>query len=192
MTELEPYLRTYMGVPEADMQTLLSLFKPTTLEKGDFYLKKGRICDNLSFHRSGLIRLFAPYQDKEVTQWISFRGNFISDLSSMVFQQPSKFNMQALTHCELLTLDKQDYDNLPRVIPKWPAIERALVLQCFSFMEARIFSLLSMSADERYQYLQDQNPDLFQQVPLKYLASMMGMTPESLSRIRNKRTSIGQ
>jgi len=134
MTGLETCLRNHMGVPEEDMQTLLSFFKPTTLEKGDFYLKKGRICDNLSFHRSGLMRVFAPYQDKEVTQWI----------------------------------------------------ERALVLHCFSFMETRVFSLLSMSADERYQYLQDQNPDLFQQVPLKYLASMMGMTPESLSRIRRR------
>ncbi len=186
MTGLEPYLRTYLSVPEEDMQTLLSLFKPTTLEKGDFYLKKGRICDNLSFHLSGLIRIFAPYQHKEVTQWISFKNNFISDLSSMVFQQPSKFDMQALTHCELLTLDRQSYENLPNIIPKWPAIERAFVLHCFSFMEARVFSLLSMSADERYQYLQDQNPDLFQQVPLKYLASMMGMTPESLSRIRHQ------
>ena len=186
MTGLETCLRNHLGVPEEDMQTLLSFFKPTTLEKGDFYLKKGRICDNLSFHRSGLMRVFAPYQDKEVTQWISFKGNFISDLSSMVFRQPSKFNMQALTQCELLTIDKQDYDTLPRVIPKWPAIERALVLHCFSFMETRVFSLLSMSADERYQYLQDQNPDLFQQVPLKYLASMMGMTPESLSRIRRR------
>jgi CRP/FNR family transcriptional regulator, anaerobic regulatory protein len=186
MTGLQTYLRSHMGVPEEDMQTLLSHFKPTTLEKGDYYLKKGRICDNLSFHQSGLIRLYAPYEDKEVTQWISFKGNFISDLSSMVFRQPSKFNAQALTHCELFTLDKQDYDNLPHIIPKWPAIERALLLHCFSFMEVRVFSLLSMSANERYQYLQDQNPDLFQQVPLKYLASMMGMTPESLSRIRRR------
>src|ERR1700722_18673537 len=101
MTGLETYLRSHMGVPEEDMQRLLSFFHPTTLEKGDYYLKKGRICDNLSFHCSGLIRVFAPYQDKEVTQWSSFKGNFISDLSSMVFQRLSKFNMQALTHCEL-------------------------------------------------------------------------------------------
>jgi hypothetical protein len=186
MIGLETCLRNYMGVPEEDMRILLSFFKPITLEKGDYYLKKGRICDNLSFQHSGLLRVFAPYQDKEVTQWISFKGNFISDLSSMVFRQPSKFNMQALTRCELFTLHKQDYDNLPLVIPRWPAIERALLLHCFNFMETRVFSLLSMSADERYQYLQDQNPDLFQQVPLKYLASMMGMTPESLSRIRRR------
>ena len=56
-------------------------------------------------------------------------------------------------------------------------------------METRVFSLLSMSGDERYRYLQNTNPDLFDQVPLKYLASMMGMTPESLSRIRKKNTT---
>jgi CRP-like cAMP-binding protein len=190
MTELEPYLRSYMGVPEEDMHTLVSYFHPATLEKGEYFLKQGRICDKLSFHRSGLLRVYAPYGEKEVTQWISYTGNFITDLGGLVFDQPSKFNMRALTHCELFTISKRDYSNLSRVIPRWPALERALITHCFGFLETRIFALLSMSGEERYQYLQDQNPDLFNQVPLKYLASMMGMTPESLSRIRNKRTSL--
>ena len=67
-------------------------------------------------------------------------------------------------------------------------LERTLVIRCFGFMESRVFSLLAMSGEERYAYLQEENPDLFDTVPLKYLASMMGMTPESLSRIRKKKT----
>ena len=189
MTELQQYLRSYMGVPEEDMQTLLSFFRLTTLEKGEYFVKAGRMCDKMSFHLSGLMRVFAFYEDKEITQWISYKGNFIADLGSIICDEPARFNIQALTYCECYTIDKKDYLNLSQVIPRWPIMERLLITRCFRFMETRIFALLSMSAEERYRYLQEQNPDLFYSVPLKYLASMMGMTPESLSRIRNKLTT---
>ena len=186
MTDLETYLRSYMGISDEDMGTLVSYFHLTELKKGEYFLKAGRICDKLSFHRSGLMRVYAPYGDKEITQWISFKGNLIAHLGGIVFDEPSGFNFQALTYCELYTIDKKDYLNMAQVIPRWAVLERMLITRCFGFMESRIFALLSMSAEDRYRYLLDQNPDLFNNVPLKYLASMMGITPESLSRIRNK------
>jgi CRP-like cAMP-binding protein len=186
MTELEQYLRSYMSVPDKDMSTLVSYFHPTTLEKGDFFLKAGKVCDKLSFQRSGLIRVYGLHGDNEVTQWISFKGNIITDLGGIVCNQPSRFDVRALTHSELYTINKKDYNKLSEVMPSWPALERALFARCFGFMETRMFALLSMTAEEQYKYFLDQNPELFNQVPLKYLASMMGMTPESLSRIRNK------
>ncbi|MDR3680403.1 MAG: Crp/Fnr family transcriptional regulator [Flavipsychrobacter sp.] len=185
MTELEQYLRSYMNVTDEDMDIITSYFHVTTLEKGDYFLKSGRVCDKLSFHKSGLIRMYGEHGEKEVTQWISFKGNFVADLNGIVRDQPSRYNIRALTHSELYTISKKDYNNLGHVLPKWPALERALITRCFGFLETRIFALLSMSAEEQYQYLLDMNPD-FNQVPLKYLASMMGMTPESLSRVRNK------
>jgi hypothetical protein len=121
-----------------------------------------------------------------VTQWISFQGTLITHLGGLICDEASPYNFQALTHCEFYTIDKKDYTGLVQVMPRWPVLERLLITKCFSFIETRIFSLLSMSGEERYRYLQNQNPDLFDQVPLKYLASMMGMTPESLSRIRKK------
>ena len=187
MTELEQYLRSYMGVSDEDMGALVSVFRPQTLEKGDYFLRAGRIGDKLSFLREGLIRVFACHGDKEVTQWIAYRGTLMADLRGLVCDEPSAFTSQALTHCELYTIDKRDYLELPRRIERWPALERMLITRCFGFMETRVFSLLSMSGEERYSYLQGQNPDLFDTVPLKYLASMMGMTPESLSRIRKKK-----
>ena len=110
----------------------------------------------------------------------------MTDLAGIICQEPARFNARALNHCELYTNDKKDYADLPQAIPKWPALERVLIARCFGFMENRVFALLSMSAEEQYKFLQEQNPELFNQVPLKYLASMMGMTPESLSRIRKK------
>ena len=187
MTELEQYLRSYMGVSDEDMEALVAVFHPQTLKKGDYFLKAGRICDRLSFLREGLVRQFASHDEKEVTQWIAYRGTLITDLRGLICDEPSKLAFQALSHCELYTINKKDYMDLHRRIGRWPALERVLITRCFGFLETRIFSLLSMSGEERYAYLQQQNPDLFDTVPLKYLASMMGMTPESLSRIRSKK-----
>jgi len=184
MTELETYLRTYMNVADEDMEILVSHFHPTELKKGDYFFKQGRVCDKLSFHRSGLVRAFGVYGEKEVTTWIWSKGSLMTDLNGLVCDVPARTSAQALTHCELYTIEKKDYVRLAEEVPGWPALERVLMARCFDFMEVRVFSLLSMTGEERYQYLQTQNPDLFNQVPLKYLASMMGMTPESLSRIR--------
>lgn len=68
MTELEQYLRSYMGVSDEDMANLVSYFHPTFLEKGDYFLRAGRVCDKLSFHRSGLLRVYATHDEKDVTQ----------------------------------------------------------------------------------------------------------------------------
>lgn len=186
MQELEQYLRTYMNVDQEDMDTLLSYFHITEMNKGDHFVKAGRVCDKLSFQKSGLIRSYAMHGDKEVTQWISSKGFIITDLGGLIMDKPSFFNVYALTHCELYTISKKDYLNLANVIPAWPRLERILITKCFGFLETRLFAQLSMTAEEQYKYLMSLNPDLFTQVPLKYLASMMGMTAESLSRIRNK------
>jgi CRP-like cAMP-binding protein len=186
MTELEQYLRAYTNVSDADMSTLASCFHITVMEKGEYYVKQGRVCDKLSFHKSGLIRSWADHDGREVTQWISSKGYFLTDLGGIISNQPSKFHVQALTHSELYTISKKDYLDLPNIIPAWPSLERVLITRCFGFLETRIFSLLSMSAEEQYIYMLEKDSELFTQVPLKYLASMMGMTAESLSRVRNK------
>jgi CRP-like cAMP-binding protein len=187
MTELEQYLRTYMGISDDDMEALVNVFHPLTLEKGDYLLKAGRPCERLCFHREGLIRVFADHGEKEVTQWISYKGTLITDLQGLVCDEPARFSMQALSHCELYSISKKDYLDLHRRVPRWPVLERTLITRCFGIMEERVFALLSMTAEERYIHLQEVNPELFELVPLKYLASMMGMTPESLSRIRKKK-----
>ncbi len=185
MTELEQYLRSYMSINDEDMRILTSYFHPTTLEKGDYFLKAGRVCDKLSFHRSGLMRVYTEYYDKEVTQWLSFKGNLIADINGIVSDRPALYSIQALTRSDLYTISKKDYNNLAQHVPNWLALERVLIARCFGFMEQRIFAMLAMPAEQQYQYLLGINPD-FNQVPLKYLASMMGITPESLSRVRNK------
>lgn len=186
MTALSQYINSYFGVPQGDMEKIIPFFQRTTLAKGEYFLKAGRICDKLSFHTSGLLRIYAEAGDKEITQWISYKGYFITDLSGIIFDKPSKWNIVALADCEFYTIDKKDYNNIGQYIPQWHFLEKLFIARCFTLLEDRVFNLLSMTAEQRYKSMQEQHGALFNQVPLQYLASMMGMTPETLSRLRRK------
>ncbi|MFN6945164.1 MAG: Crp/Fnr family transcriptional regulator [Cytophagaceae bacterium] len=187
MTELEHYINSYFGIVQAeDLSTIGSLFTASRLKKGDFFLKTGRPCEKLSFIKSGLLRIYVTLEDKEVTQWISTKGYFVTDLSSLIFDSPARWNIQALADTDLYTISKNDYQKIGDLIPKWHELEKLFLAKCFTIMEDRIFGHLSMTAEERYYAFFENNKELFNQVPLQYIASMLGMTPETFSRIRKK------
>lgn len=190
MTELEKNIESYFGVMQSnDLEIISSLFPSTKIRKGDFFQKAGRPCDKLSFIQSGLLRIFVTTADKEVTQWISTKGYFVTDLSGLVFDSPSRWEIQALTDCVLYTISKEDYRKIGNVVPQWHELEKLFIAKCFTILEDRIFSHLSMTAEERYTAIFQYNKELFNEVPLQYIASMLGMTPETFSRIRKKQLS---
>lgn len=186
MSQLEQNIQNHFGVlQQEDLRTISSLFHLTTLKKGDLFLKSGTPCEKLSFVETGILRFFVPTEDKEVTQWISTQG-FVTDLSSLLFETPGRFTVQALTDCTLYTITKDDYKKIGNLVPKWHELEKLFIAKCFVTLEDRILSHLSMSAEERYDYFFQHNKDLFNQVPLQYIASLLGMTAETFSRIRKK------
>jgi CRP-like cAMP-binding protein len=189
MTDLEIYIQSYFKIPINDVATVASLFEEDNLKKGDFFVKQGTYCQKMSFQINGFIRVFNESKDKEITQWISSEGHFMTDLSSFVFGHRARWQIQALTDCKLYTITIDKYKQLFEVIPNWPELERQFISACFLTLEDRVFSHLSMSAEERYQQLFAQNKELFNQVPLQYIASMLGMSPETFSRIRSKSIS---
>lgn len=189
MTELEQYIQSYFQVDENKLAEIASSFYPQRIDKGNFLLKQGRICSQLSFVSSGLVRIFTVVEEKEVTQWISTAGYFVTDLASFVFNTPARWNIQALTDCTLYTIDKDIYNKLGTAIPEWHKLEKLFIAKCFVMLEDRVCRHLYMTAEERYQQLQELMPELFNQVPLQYLASMLGMSPETLSRLRKKQLS---
>ena len=189
MTELEKYIQSYFGISQEDLAQVGALFKRQTLKKGDYFLKTGRVCDKLSFIQSGLLRIYVQTPDKEVTQWISTKGYFVTDLASLIFNTPARWTIQALTNIEMYTIDRQGYNSIGNLVPKWHELEKLFIARCFTLLEDRIFSHLSMTAEERYHFFFERNKELFNQVPLQYIASMLGMTPETFSRIRKKSIS---
>lgn len=186
---LQHYIGTYFGIEKKEIEVVAGMFKEEQLNKGDHFLKAEQYCEKMSFVQSGLLRVYATSGHKDVTQWISTKDYFITELNSYLFGQRSRWNIQALSDCRLFTLHKDDYRKLHEAVPSWPILEKNFIAGCFVTLENRVFDFLSMSAEERYRKLFDQNKELFQQVPQQYLASMLGMSPETLSRIRAKHIS---
>ncbi|MBG0506322.1 Crp/Fnr family transcriptional regulator [Elizabethkingia anophelis] len=190
MTELELSIKSYFGIIDAEeLSSIASLFQLELLKKGDYFLNTNKECDRLSFVQSGFLRIFFETEDKEVTQWISTKGYFVTDLSGFIFNQPARWTIQALTDVEIYTIRKSEYEKIKIIIPRWPELERLFIVRCFTTLEDRIFSHLSMTAEERYHFFFENNKELFNQVPLQYIASMLGMRPETFSRIRKKQLS---
>jgi CRP-like cAMP-binding protein len=187
MTELEHYISSYFGIAQPDdLVAIGQFFQPTTLKKGNYFLETGKACNQLSFIQSGMLRIYVQTEDKEVTQWISTKGFFVTDLAGFVFETPARWTIQALSDVELFTINRADYINISKLVPKWHELEKLFIARCFIMLEDRIFTHLSMTAEERYNFFFEHNKELFNQVPLQYIASMLGMTPETFSRIRKK------
>lgn len=185
---LEHFLKTQFSLSAPTMALILPSFKRIELKKGEYFIKMGRVADKMAFIDSGLIRIYAEAEsaEKEVTQWISTPGYFITELSSFVFQKPARLHLQALEDTVLLSLEKTAHQQLCNQVTEWNELDKKFIAKCFVMLEDRIFSHLYMTAEERFKQLMELQPDLFNRVPLQYLASMLGMTPETLSRMRKK------
>lgn len=184
--ELALYIRQYFGAAEEELDTISSFFHEVSMTENEFFLRKGRRSDQMAFLRSGIIREWVEVDGKEITKWISTQGYFIVDLSAFLFAHPSRWNLQALEDCELYVIEAEQYRNLGSLVPRWTELEKLFLTKCFSVLEDRVLSFLSLNAEERYRQLYNYNKQLFIDVPLQYLASMLGMTPETFSRIRKK------
>lgn len=183
---LQQYISSYFGVEKKDLETISALFKQEEYAKGDFFLKQDGRCDKLSFIHAGMFRIYHTTMNKEVTQWISTQGYFVTDLSSLMFESPARWSIQALADTQVYTISRKDYRKIGSLVASWHELEKLFIAKCFTILEDRIFSHLSMTAEERYNLFYESHKELFHQVPLQYLASMLGMTPETFRRIRKK------
>lgn len=188
MKEIEQYLSNYFDIRTSDLSAAADLFTLQTLPKQAYWLKMGQYARSMGFVKAGFLRMYAYNTDgsKEVTQWISSAGSFVTDLASFMFQAPARWNIQALSEVQVYTISKENYDQLKDLVDNWLTLEKLFISKCFVQLENRVFQQLSMSAEEKFLELLQQNPMIFNQVPLQYLASMLGMTPETLSRLRRK------
>lgn len=186
MNYLQQQLQATFGLPPQELEAMASYFHKEEMQKDAFLVKTNGYCNKMCLLESGYMRIFAQSEDKEVTQWISRPGYFVMDIASYFFRAPARFSIQALCACTLYSLDYQAYQKLSEALPKWAALERQFLAKCFITLENRVFNHLSMNAEQRYDAFFKQQPELFNEIPLQYIASMLGMTPETFSRIRRK------
>lgn len=188
MSQLRKYIIDTFNFTENEFRNVQDFFQITEIKKGEYFLKEGQYVKQMGFVEKGILREFLHVDDKEITKWFSTSGYFAVDLSGFLFNQKSKVNYQALDDVALLTISKLDYDRISTKVARWDKLEKMFLIKCFSVLENRVISHLSLNSEERYNQFFSFNPQLFNQVPLNHIASMLGMTPETLSRIRKKQT----
>lgn len=191
MKEIAKYIEAYFGIGHLEFVEISDFFEEKQVEKGVFLLKRGKHKTNLSFVKSGYVRIFNidEKSGKEITQWISTPGTFVTDVSCLFFEVPAKWDIQTLSECQLFTISQENFRKIGNHIPNWNHLEKLLIAKCFNTLEDRVYSHLSMTSEERYKMFFEYNSEMFNQVPLQYIASMLGMTPETFSRIRKNLSS---
>jgi CRP-like cAMP-binding protein len=183
MKQLADFIKSKIHIEETDLQVVLSKFKERTVNKGQFILKKGQIAHQYFFIKSGGCRFFYGDYDQENTTWVVFQDDFFTEISSLNPQKPTRFNVEAIETTELLYIEKSDMDALYKQIPAWQEFGRKTWETMSVRMIEQILSFQTLTAEERYLEFM-KNPDLIQKVPVKNLASYLGITPNALSRIR--------
>ena len=164
----------------------MSHFEPMNLPAGEYFVDEGLVCKHIGFITKGYVRSFYEINDGEVTTMINTKHNIVTAHTSFTLQRPSMQYIQAITDSELLVMSYENMQKLYDEIPNWERLGRIINERVYGYVEGRVVDYLSLSPEERYRKLIEENAKLVQNVPLRYIASMLGITPETLSRIRNK------
>lgn len=164
-----------------------TFFLPKKLRKRQYLLQEGDVGKYIAFVEKGMLRSYSV-DDKGVEHIIqfAFEGWWIGDQYSFLTGEPSRYNVDALEDSELLLLSKSAEDNLLEQIPKMERFFRLLLQNNHIASERRLLSSISRSAEQRYQELVQSCPSIPQRVPQHMMASYLGITPETLSRIRKQ------
>jgi len=159
-------------------------FKPKTLRKKEFFLRQGEVCKYIGFVQKGYTRLFYNLAQEEVTKDFNTEGSFCGSYASFITNTPARFNVVAMEPLELLLISKENLLNLTEQYMPWQKFLRIAMEGMFIAKENRETLFLTATPEERYLELLQRRPDWVKRIPLKYLASYLGMAPETLSRIR--------
>jgi len=181
------YFNKWSVITKEDEATILSAFEPTTIKKRKDMLVSGQVCNYLYFITKGCLRSF--YIDSKGVEHIyqiRMDNSWISDLESFFSQKPSKYNIEALEDSYLLRISHERFEQLLIEIPHLERYFRILFQKAYINSLNRLSATMWETAIDRYNEMLKENPEIFQRVPLVYIASYLGITPESLSRIRRQ------
>lgn len=190
MQQLSDFIQSKVSIEHADLQIVLSKFKQKTIKKGQLALKRGQIANEYFYINSGGLRFFYGEQEDQLTAWVVFQNEFFTEISSLNPQKATRFNIEAIENTELFYIDKSDMDWLYQHLPAWQEFGRKTWEAMALRMIDQIISFQTLSAEERYLEFMAK-PELIQRIPVKQIASFLGITPNALSRIRKNLTTKG-
>ena len=157
-----------------------------SFRKGKLLLKAGEVCEHIYFIKKGAVRGFIKDGTKDITTWITAENEVVSSISSLDIREPAQENMQAIENCEMLALTYADFQDLYVKFPEFNIVARKLLQKYYQDAERRAFIARVTKAEKKYRLFLTRYGHLANRIPLKYIASFLGITLETLSRVRKK------
>ncbi|MEH6680223.1 MAG: Crp/Fnr family transcriptional regulator [Sediminicola sp.] len=180
------YFNSIMPLPPAVKSFLVDKIRSVSFPKNHIICKEGELCSKLYLIKKGMVRGYFTTDSHEITTWISSDNDIFTSITGFFRNQPARENIQALedTHCEYL-----EYEDLQYAIRHFPEIRelnRYMVEEYYMYAENRAFMARIPNAQKRWnQYLENVDPKIIHRIPKRYLASLLAVRPETLSRIMN-------
>jgi CRP-like cAMP-binding protein len=182
-------LNETVSLTDEETAIITSYLTPKKLRKKQYLLQEGDVCKVIAFVEKGVLRSYSI--DEKGTEHIlqfALEGWTISDLYSFLTGESATYTIDALEDSELVLINKQAHEELLEKLPKYERYMRLQITNAYIAMQRRLTSIISQPLDERYKTLNAVYPHIVQRVPQHMIASYMGLTPETLSRVRRKMT----
>lgn len=186
MEALLQHIKQFYPLSQTAQQALYSCFQQKIMRKNELLLQEGKTCRYLYFVEKGALRGFYNLEGKEITHWFGFENDFVTSFHSFITQTPAVENIQLLESCTLWSIAK---DDLTALLNQHQEIERLLRIAYEKYyirLEERFVNAQFKTAAERYENLLQYTPHILERVPLGCVASYLGISQETLSRIRSK------
>jgi len=180
-------IKQQVTITENDIRLCKEYFEPVLFPKNRIIEEEGKIPQYLYFVVSGFMRLF-HYNEHgdEVTTHINCPPGFITSYADFINQTKAADNVECITECQLLRITKSNLDLLTRTSEAFKDFSIWVFQQSIAYNENRSKELATLTAEQRYKKLIENYPAILHNVPVQYIASFLGMKPESLSRIRRQ------
>ncbi|GAB3945208.1 hypothetical protein GCM10028805_13920 [Spirosoma harenae] len=183
MEKLQTYFER-IGFKGDDLTKIVNSFKRQAFEKNDLVVMEGRTSRYIGLVDSGLFQYYVLKDGLEITSYVSVPNTWLASVMSFVSEKPALENIRALTSGAVFMISKPDLRVLVKDLPDFKDFYIALLEQSICGIDESRHDLIVLSAEQRYAKLLQKEPYLLQQIPLQHLASMLGITPRHLSRIR--------
>ena len=185
--QLSAYIRERVSVSEAELQMILSHYKPLKLKRNEVLLSEGEPSRRMFFVGKGCLRVYFVKEDgSEVTRRIVFENVFSTTLVAFITRQPSMEFTQAMEATSLLYIAREDFYSLLEVLPVWEKFYRQYLEYAYVNNTNRLMSFITLDAAEKYRQLLEENPEIVRRLPNRIVASYLNISPETLSRLKSK------
>jgi CRP-like cAMP-binding protein len=179
------FILRVVQISRSDAQTIADSFRPIQLKEKELLLQEGQVSDNYLYLKSGLMRTFLyDLEGEEITIDFFTEDNIVFEITSFFNRVPSEANIQAITPCLGYSISYEELNTLFHNKPAFRDFGRAILVKEFIASQKRNYGMINRTAKERYQNLLTTKPQILQYSPLKYIASYLGVTDSTLSRLR--------